>query len=252
MKRFISFGVLVLTLVMLYSSCNGENEHSHEEGSIYTCSMHPQIIRNEPGDCPICGMALVKKEQNTNAATKNDSLKTSAGPTDEIIVASLPLTTLEQSEEGTEINALGSVQHDNRHIYTLPSRMSGRIEKLYVRYRYQYIGKGQKVFEIYSPELLTAQQNLIFLYKSDPSNHSLISAARQRLLLLGMNEQQLAQLSRTGKPIYSVTIYSPTSGYVTEAGFNSKMDTDASGSSQAANGNAMSIAAPTTTTELPV
>lgn len=252
MKRFISFAVLLLTLVVLFSSCNNEKEHSHEEGSIYTCPMHPQIIKDEPGNCPICGMALVKKEQNTNAAAKNDSLGTLAGPTDEIIMSSLPLTTLEQSEEGMEIKVFGLVQHDNRHIYTLSSRISGRIEKLYVRYRYQYIGKGQKIFEIYSPDLLTGQQNLIFLYKSDPNNHSLISAARQRLLLLGMNGQQLAHITRTGKPLYSVAIYSPTSGYVTEAGFNSNMDIAAGNSSQEAAGNSMSVSTPTTTIELPI
>lgn len=254
MKRLILYVALFPSLLVLFAACKNKQGHAHGEHDVYTCSMHPQVIKNEPGNCPICGMTLVKKEQRTTVATGSDSLDALLRPTNEFVVASLPVTTLQQSKESRDISALGVVQHDNRHIQILSSRIGGRIEKLYVRYRYQFVSKGQKVLEIYSPELLTAQQNLIFLLRSDPGNHSLINAARQRLLLLGMSGQQVAQISRSGKPLYSVAIYSTFSGYVTEPGFNDNMTGNAEGSAMGNSNSNTTATSPslTTTTELPV
>ncbi|HUP12482.1 MAG TPA: efflux RND transporter periplasmic adaptor subunit, partial [Niastella sp.] len=91
------------------------------------------------------------------------------------------------------------------------------IEKLYVKYRYQKVSKGQKIMEIYSPELLTAQQNLLFLLKHDAENQAMISAARQKLVLLGMSNAQLEQVVKTGKPVFTVSIYSGYTGHIHES-----------------------------------
>lgn len=87
---------------------------------------------------------------------------------------------------------------------------------MYVRYRYQYINKGDKILDIYSPELLTSQQNYLFVLQNDKGNLPLLSAARQRLLLFGMTTQQLNQITSSGKPLFSVSVYSNYSGYVNE------------------------------------
>jgi Cu(I)/Ag(I) efflux system membrane fusion protein len=117
-----------------------------------------------------------------------------------------------------ETEALGTIAYDTRLASTISARVSGRIEKLYVKYRYQHIMKGERIMDIYSPELLTAQQELLFVAKNDPDNFSLINAARQKLLLLGMSEGQLQQIIGTGKPSLTVTVYSNYSGHVHEAG----------------------------------
>jgi len=101
---------------------------------------------------------------------------------------------------------------------TISARISGRIEKLYVRYRYQKINKGQKILEIYSPEIETAQQNLLFVLKNDPDNSSLISAAKEKLLLLGMSEQQLGEVISNKKTSFTISVYSNYSGHIHEAG----------------------------------
>jgi Cu(I)/Ag(I) efflux system membrane fusion protein len=101
---------------------------------------------------------------------------------------------------------------------TISARVSGRIEKLYIKYRFQPIHKGDKVMDIYSPELLTGQQNLVFLIKNDPANTPLINAAKQKLLLLGMTNSQLQKIISTGKSLSSVTVYSSYTGHVHEAG----------------------------------
>jgi Cu(I)/Ag(I) efflux system membrane fusion protein len=116
------------------------------------------------------------------------------------------------------VNALGAIAYDTRLVNTISARVSGRIEKLYVRYRFQHIMKGEKIMDVYSPDLLTAQQELLFLIKSDPDNSSLISAAKQKLLLLGMNENQLQQVIKTGKAVLAITVYSNYSGHIHEAG----------------------------------
>jgi membrane fusion protein, copper/silver efflux system len=139
-------------------------------------------------------------------------------PTNAYVISTVPVTTVQTSTENVEVPAFGTVQYDYRQAGKVSARIAGRIEKLYVRYRYQHVNKGQKVLEIYSPELLTSQQNLLFLLKNDPSNSSLISAARQRLLLLGMSAQQIGQITRTEEPLFSVAVYSNYSGYVTDAG----------------------------------
>ena len=183
----------------------------------WTCSMHPEIIRDKPGTCPICGMDLIKKEENAVAISDiqlNDLLQ----PTDRFVVSSIPVTTLKRSEELIEVESLGRVSYDTRLVNTISARVSGRIEKLYVKYRYQHMMRGQRIMDIYSPELLTTEQELLFLIKNDPSNSSLMNAAKQKLLLLGMSEGQLQQVIRTQKPSLSIAVYTNYGGHIHEAG----------------------------------
>lgn len=192
------------------------NMSDTEEKVLYTCSMHPEIIRDKPGNCPICGMKLVKKE--TDSKKIHDiSLHTLLQPTNGYAISVIPATTLKESDEPIEINALGYTAYNTNEVGAISARISGRIEKLYVRYRYQLIKKGQKIMDIYSPELLTAQQNLLFLLKNDPSNSSLIYAAREKLLLLGFPGEQLQQVINTKKTLYTVSVYSGYSGHAHDA-----------------------------------
>lgn len=190
-----------------------------------------------------------KKESSETGYTKlqsKDSVNYLTGRTADIpldslvkqstgfIVTNVPVTTLYQSSEQIQVPALGSVQYDNREVGTVSSRIEGRIEKLYVHYRYQYINKGDKLLDIYSPELLTSQQNLLFVLNNDAENKPLINAAKQRLLLMGMTDHQLNQIISTGKPLYSVPVFSNYSGYVNEMGVNRTIPNDNSiGTSQA-------------------
>jgi Cu(I)/Ag(I) efflux system membrane fusion protein len=139
-------------------------------------------------------------------------------PTDRFVVSSIPVTTIERSSEPIEVDAFGTVAYDTRLINTISARVSGRIEKLYVKYRYQHVMKGERIMDIYSPELLTAEQEFLFLMKNDPDNSSLIIAAKQKLFLLGVSENQLQQTIRTQKPSLSVAVYSNYEGHIHEAG----------------------------------
>lgn len=208
---------LFLSCGVLFTSCK-ENASIHASANEqWTCSMHPEIIRDKPGSCPICGMDLIRKVDN--AVEINDiKLDDLLQPTDRFVVSTVPVTTIQQKEEQIEVDALGTIAYDTRLVNTISARVSGRIEKLYVKYRYQHVMKGQKIMDIYSPDLIASQQELLFVIKNDPSNTSLINAAKQKLLLLGMNEGQLQQIIGTGKPSLTVSVYSNYTGHIHEAG----------------------------------
>ncbi len=180
---------------------------------LFACNSNKENDKPDMG-----GMRMPDKVQTKDSIQPDIPLDALLKPVNAFVISSVPVTTIRTSTQNIEVPALGTVQYDLRQVGTVSARIAGRIEKLYVRYRYQYISKGQKVLDIYSPELLTSQQNLLFLLKNDPSNSSLINAAKQRLLLLGMSSQQVNQITNTGKPLYSVSVYSNYSGYVTDAG----------------------------------
>jgi Cu(I)/Ag(I) efflux system membrane fusion protein len=212
---------LVMTLIILLS-CNNQKKNNDVETSdtskqLYTCSMHPQIIQDHPGNCPICGMQLIKMNQQTSTIS-NIKLESLIKPANEFVISSVPVTTLEQRNSGDSINSFGTIEYDSRATGTVSARVAGRIEKSYIRYRYEDVEKGQKLMDIYSPELLTAQQNLLFLLENDAQNTSFINTAKEKLLLLGMSDEQLKEVMRSRKPSYTVSIYSDYSGHVHETG----------------------------------
>ncbi len=212
------------SLLWVAVACNKDVKDDHTQhnpidiiAEQYTCPMHPQIIKDKPGQCPICGMDLVKKESDSAPITGVE-LGSLLRPTNEYVISAIPVTAIKIDQISSEIDAIGSIEYDTRMIGNISAKINGRIEKLYVRYTYEYIKKGQKIMDIYSPELLTAQQNLLFVLKNDADNTSLIQAAKEKLLLLGMSSHQVQRIMNTGDPIMSVSVYSNLSGHLHNAG----------------------------------
>ncbi len=179
----------------------------------YTCPMHPQILENHPGSCPICGMTLVKKSGQASEGA-GISLNTVLQPINSAVVSNVNAIVPVEKEVAQTISAQGYLDFDTRTFNNIASRFSGRIEKLYVKYAFQEIHAGQRIFDIYSPEMVTAQQDLIFISKNSSQETALISAARQKLLLFGMTNAQIEQVIKTGKVFYSLPVYSPYEGHV--------------------------------------
>lgn len=220
---FIGFTVSV-------SLITGCKDHKEQQAApiarevIYTCPMHPQVIAHQPGNCPICGMTLVKKEYTTaEARTETAGLGTLLKPTNSFVISSIPVTSIQTGVQSFNKEMLGRVDYDTRRVHAISARISGRIEKLYVKYRYQHVHQGAKIMDIYSPELVTAQQDLLFLLRHDQNSTSMINAAKEKLLLLGMTEQQLEQVMQSQKALYTVTVYSNYSGHIHGAGNMNEM-----------------------------
>jgi membrane fusion protein, copper/silver efflux system len=219
-KIFFIYGLVLMATLAVLSSCNNQQQKvttgdTHKD--LYTCSMHPQVIQDHPGNCPICGMQLIKKNPEPVVIPTNIQLESLLKPVNEYVITSLPVTTLQLKSNSTPVKAFGTIEYDARATSTIAARVSGRIEKLYVRYRYEEVEKGQKIMDIYSPEIVTAEQNLLFLLKNDAQNTSFIKAAKEKLLLLGMSDEQLQQAIQSGKPIYAISVYSNYSGHIHES-----------------------------------
>ena len=219
MNKYIKYslafiGIFIIGIAIYFFAKKSDNHSEMEhQNEVYTCSMHPEIIRDEPGNCPICGMTLVKKVTDNNSID-DSSIDNLIKPTDNFIVGKYQTTTAIDTTISSEINLPGIVAYDPNSSVNIAARMNGRIERMYVNYKYQKVNKGQKLFDLYSPELLTEQQNFIYMVINDVENPSIIDASRQKLLLYGMTQNQINALSNSKKVNPLITIYSPASGII--------------------------------------
>lgn len=239
-KQYLLWALLP---VLLTTACRnpdaGQHRHDHDysghEAAQYTCPMHPEIIRDKPGSCPICKMDLVKKE-NQPVTHPSDSSHTpemhghassaEAGvsaigdldmllkPTYEYVLSTVKTLHPEQRTMPLRLDAPGYLAYDPRLLNVVSARFGGRIERLYARYPYQPVRKGQRILDIYSPEIATAQQELIFLLENDPANTVLLENARKRLSLLGLTGEQIRQVETERKPLLSLPVFSLYSGLI--------------------------------------
>ncbi len=220
MNRYLKFAILFLVVVFIgiaiyfFATKSGKHSEMEHQNEVYTCSMHPEVIKDKPGSCPICGMTLVKKVTEDHSE-KNDSINDLLKPTDSFVVGNYQTTTVKDTVINSEISLPGIVSYDPNSAVNIAARTSGRIEKMYVNYKYQKVTKGQKIFEIYSPELLTEQQNFIYLISNDSQNTSIINSAKQKLLLYGMSNNQVNTLASAKKVNPVIVIYSPANGIIT-------------------------------------
>ena len=212
MKLYLN--ILFLALAILVAACSGKEEEHTAENTEYTCPMHPQIVQNEPGTCPICNMELVPKSAHGEQIEITEDLAFLLRPTNSSVIAAVETTRPQEKTVEATVEMEGIITYDPRRVFTIPARIAGRIEKLAVKYNFQPVSKGQKLLEIYSPELITAQKELLYLVQSAPEDKQLIEAARQKLRFLGATEAQISRLIRTGEASYTFAIYSPYNGYV--------------------------------------
>ncbi|WP_432734834.1 efflux RND transporter periplasmic adaptor subunit [Maridesulfovibrio sp. FT414] len=198
-----------------------------ESGKIvWTCSMHPQIQLPEPGKCPICFMDLIPLEKGGKSGEESVSLRQINLTASARKLAGIATTPVERRSLSVETRMLGKVDYDETRMGTITAWTGGRIDKLYIDYTGSSVRKGQAMASIYSPELLTAQAELIQAVKAEAalkdSSLQVIKdtaarteqAAREKLRLLGLSKNQIADIIKRGKAAEHITLYSPMSGIV--------------------------------------
>ncbi len=220
---------LSLLMAVVFSlslwSCSDEQKNTSATGSAgketaiehaqkhldpkYTCPMHPQIVKDEPGNCPICGMDLVIMEVEQTNGEAGGSVEVKISPTMEHNLG-VRTTKVVKDKLWRRIDTVGYVDYDENHISHIHLRTNGWIEKLYVRSEGERVTKGQLLFEVYSPELVNAQEE--YLQALNSGNKRLIAASDERLLALGIPAQQIKSIKKTRKVSQYVRVYANHEG----------------------------------------
>lgn len=209
----LSIAICQLSIwVLLLTSCSQNKDHASHD--TYTCPMHPTVISDKPGSCPVCGMDLVRKAREGEEVEITEDLAMALTSPNETVLASIKTIKAEYKQMPLSIDAQGIVTYDTRNIYTIPARIGGRLEKVFLKSAFQQVNKGQKVVEIYSPELITAQRELLYLLEFDAENNELIQSAKNKIVLLGASEAQLTALIQRKDVLNTFPVYSPFSGYL--------------------------------------
>lgn len=187
-------------------------EHSHSEGELWTCSMHPQVRQAEPGSCPFCGMDLIPVAEGGDADNPK-VLKMSN--------AALQLANIQTEKVGSfasESNLMlnGRIKPDQRLVQTQTTHFAGRIEKLYKDYEGEFVSQDEKVASIYSPELMAAQNELIEAKKMADTNPMLLEAARKKLKHWKVTDEQLNRIEKTGQVMMNFDLLSNYQGVITK------------------------------------
>lgn len=188
-------------------------QHATEQttGEIWTCSMHPQVRLPKPGSCPICGMALIPVSQLQSEQAR---VKERAGLESERVAF---------RELFKEIRTVGKLDYNERRLKLITARIDGRVDRVYVDFTGIQVKAGNHLVDIYSPNLVSTQEELLLAARREQSqgalpfgSSSLTQSARRRLLLWGVTEDQIDEILRTGQARTHLTIYAPIGGVVIE------------------------------------
>ncbi len=225
-----------LMLLMVFVIGCSRTDSSHEHSDTYICPMHPTVVSDKPGVCPVCGMDLVRKARPGEEVKITEDLARLIKSPNEVVLATVKTTKAEYKTMPVSFRVQGVVTYDTRNIFTIAARVGGRLEKVFLKYNYQPVREGQKVAEIYSAELVNAQRELLYLLKNDPENKLLLDAAKSKLLLLGATQKQVEEVVKKQEVSYTFSIYSPYQGFV--------IDDNQSAPSAPANGMAKPSSSP--------
>src|SRR6516225_1324997 len=251
--RFIYLICLLVTAIFTVS-CSKHEPVTPAEKTLYTCSMHPQVIQDHPGDCPICGMKLVPVRKETASAGKGrqesgrkvkyykstmmlgeisqtprkDSMGMDMVPVyegeEETNRISVDPATVQKMGVRTAvvtkgpvrrvIRTVGAIDYNETALADVTTKFRGWIEKLYVDSTGKQVRKGEALFEIYSPELYSAQNEYVLALNQ--GSGALKASARQKLKLFDISDDQIAELEKSRQPQRTLRVNAPIDGIVVE------------------------------------
>lgn len=208
-------GVLIGWIIKPSSPRNNAMSASHDHAGekAWTCSMHPQIRQSEPGKCPICGMDLI--EASTRRSTTFDPLRHEMTP-EAVALANISTSRVTGASSEGNLFLTGKVKADERNNASITAKFPGRIERLYVNFTGQAVRQGEKLASIYSPELVTAQRELLEARVSRESFPELYTAARQKLKRWKLSEKQIEGIEASGKVSEQFDVLADNGGIVTQ------------------------------------
>jgi len=198
------------------ATINVKDTHDHSEeiasNQMWTCSMHPQIMQPEPGDCPICGMDLIPAESGADGLNANEIKMTDNA----MALANIQTSLVGKGQMGNNsLKLSGKIKANEESNAVQVTYFGGRIEKLYVNSTGERVGAGQRLATIYSPELVAAQQELLTASSLKESQPELYKAVRNKLKLWKLSEKQINAIETAGKVQENFPVFATVSGTVT-------------------------------------
>lgn len=248
-----AFG-LVFFLLLFIASCNSKpNDQDHngkhptgkdsitgmDKNSGMTDHQQMEAVKDKPK-----GKKKMKQGKDSADETFWNTL-----PANQTVISKQAAVPVGNSSQQFTINGNGYVTFDLRRNRKIPVRIGGRIERLYVKYNYQYVRKGEKIMELYSPELNTYVSEYLYIQRKSMDT-LLMAKAKQKLLLLGLTRNQILKIDQSGEAPFTITIYSPFEGYVL---FNPSASAGGMGTqnTQSGMGNGMNNLAASASTDIP-
>lgn len=226
----VKYGAILLAGLLLgWAVFGGGTSHNHElesesaeteeAGTVWTCSMHPQIKMDKPGKCPLCAMDLIplKTSGGGDDVVDDEAIQMSK---EAIALANIQTSVVGHQNAIKEVQLYGTIQVDERLQQSQTSHVNGRIENLYVTFTGESVKEGQLIAKIYSPDLLTAQQELLEAAKLQDLQPLLLDAAKEKLRLWKVSEEQINKILQSNSVSPYVNIHANTSGVVISKNVN--------------------------------
>lgn len=212
----INIAILITGLLLGWLIFGGESasthDHTSEAATEYTCSMHPQIRQQGPGKCPLCGMDLIPV---SSAGGSSNPLVHELTP-EAIALANIQTTKVKSASAVHELTLAGKVKVNEQQLSVVTAKFPGRIEKLFVNFEGQEVRKGEKLATVYSPELVTAQRELLEAKKMSGVSPQLYEAAKEKLRLWRISDKQVEQIESSGNVTTTLDVHADASGVVTK------------------------------------
>jgi membrane fusion protein, copper/silver efflux system len=214
MKKYF---MILITALFVFGSCKNKGSGKINKDEYYTCSMHPQIMQDKPGTCPICHMDLIVVKKTNTAA---DEIMLNE---EQIRLGNIQTDSIRNGMMGDKIVLTATLNTDESKVNSINSRIMGRIDRLYYKNMGDYVSMGSHLYDLYSEELNNAKQEYIAaVEKQQALDNSiidfnrLVQSARTKLLLWGMSEAQVNELAKTKRSSPLTSYFSNASGYITE------------------------------------
>ncbi|KAF0094915.1 MAG: membrane-fusion protein [Puniceicoccaceae bacterium 5H] len=218
-----AIGLITLGIGLGLGRCMAPQEHDHshsaasanaaaapEKETIWTCSMHPQIRQNEPGDCPICGMDLIPLEEGNAGDPGPRAMSMSEAAR---ALADIQTTPVRRDYPTVQVDLVGKLTYDETRMRSLTARFPARIEQLFVNYEGIPVEQGDHLAVVYSPELLAAQRELLTAHRADPDG-VIAQAARDKLRRWDLLPGQIDAIIEKGEASDNFELAAPISGVV--------------------------------------